>query len=154
MRELLLRNGGGEVDVPGGETRECLIVTREQTVQERRAASQIADDEERLFDLLCFMSGEENVIQEETKPVDELSNGPDRVEHQQEDDSFACQTGGSIFGCEKGAIGCSPKEAEIGIHSVWDPCLAFMEKARTGFLFEYSIRKPLIWINPWLSFLI
>ena len=116
-------------------------------MQEGRAASQIANDKKRLFNFLRFMSRKKDIVQKETDPVDELTNRPDRVEHQEKDTSFACQTGGSIPGGEEGAISGSPEEAEIWKHSVWDPYLTFIKKARTGFLYEYSIRKQLFWIN-------
>ncbi len=98
------------------------------------------------------MTWEKDVIQKETEPMDELSHGPDRVKHQQKDDSFACQTSRSVFGGEERAIRCSPEEAEVGIHSVRDPYLTFTKKAREGFLYDYSIRKQSFWINRRLSF--
>ena len=132
--DLLLRDRRGEVNIPGGQAGKGLIIAGEQAMQESGTAAQIADDEERFFDFLCLMPGKQNVIQEEAKPVDELSDRPDRVEHQQKDDSFACQSCRGVLGGEEGAIGCSPKEAEVGIHSVWNPCHTIMEKAREGFL--------------------
>ena len=93
------------------------------------------------------MPGKDNIIQEKTKPVDQLSNRPNRVEHKKKYDSLAGETGGCVSGGEERAIGCAPKKAEIGIHSVRDPCLAFIEKAHPGFLYRYSIRNSLFWID-------
>ena len=92
------------------------------------------------------MPGEENVIQQEEQPVEKLSNRPDQIEKRKEYDALAGESGRGVFGCEKGAVGGSPKKAEIGIHSVRDPCLAFIEKAREGFLGDYSIRNSIFWI--------
>lgn len=92
-------------------------------MQKGGPTSQVADDEQRLFNDLRLMPREENIIQEKTKPMDQLSYGPNRIEHQKKDDSLAGESSGGIFGCEKRAVGGSPKKAEIGIHSVRDPCL-------------------------------
>ena len=79
--------------------------------------------------------------------MNELPNRPDGIKKEQEYQAFSGETGGSVLGCEKGAVGGSPKEAEVGIHSVRDPCLACIEKARQGSLFGYSIRNQHFWIN-------
>ena len=79
--------------------------------------------------------------------MDELPNRPDCVKKEQEYNALAGETGGGIFGCEKGTVGSSPKKAEVGIHSVRDPCLACIEKARQGSLCGYSIRNQHFWIN-------
>ena len=90
-------------------------------MQEGGAASQISQNKERFFDHLGLMPGEENVIQKEEQPVEKLSNGPDQIEKRKEYDALASETGRGVFGVEKGAVGGSPKKAEIGIHSVRDP---------------------------------
>jgi hypothetical protein len=66
-------------------------------MQERRAAAQIAQDEQWLLDRLRFVSRKENVIQEETEPVDQLSDRPDGVKQYKKNNSFACQTGGGVL---------------------------------------------------------
>ena len=77
MRDLLLCDGGGEVDVPGGETGEGFRVAGEQAVQKRGTAAQVAEDEERFFDGLVFVGGEENVVEPEGDPVYERAGNPD-----------------------------------------------------------------------------
>ena len=89
LRNLLLGDRGGEVNIPGGEAGKCLGIARKQTMEECGTASQVADDKQRFLDLLGFMSREKDVIQKETEPMDELSDRPDCVEHQKEDYSFA-----------------------------------------------------------------
>ncbi len=66
-------------------------------MQEGRSAAQVAEDEQRLFDGLFFVGGEENVIQPEAEPVDEHAEGPDQAEERQEDDAFFCEAGGGVF---------------------------------------------------------
>ena len=46
---------------------------------------------------LGFMPGEENVIQKETEPVDELSDRPDSIKKEQENDALACEMSGGVF---------------------------------------------------------
>ena len=70
-------------------------------MKKRGAATQIPQDEQWLFNFLCFMSREEDVIQKETEPVHGLPNRPDCVEQKKEYDSFACEAGGGIFEIEK-----------------------------------------------------
>jgi hypothetical protein len=40
---------------------------------------------------------EKDIIQEETKPMDELSDGPDGIKKEKEDDSFTGQVGRGVF---------------------------------------------------------
>ena len=87
-------------------------------MKEGGTASQIANDEKRLFDRLSLMSREKDVIEKEAKPMDQRSNRPDGIEHQKKEDALACQMGGGVFGGEKGAIGGSPEEVEIIGHTV------------------------------------
>ena len=98
MRDLLLCNGGGEVDIPGGQAGERLRIARKQAMQECGPAAQIAQDEKRFVYGLGFMGGEENVIEPEKKPMDERSDGPDQVEKRQEDDPFSSESSGGVFG--------------------------------------------------------
>ena len=84
--------------------------------------------------------------------MNQLPNRPYGIKKEQEDEALSCETGGSVFGCEKRTVGGSPKEAEVGIHSVRDPCLACIEKARQGSLYGYSIRNQYFWINERLWF--
>lgn len=123
FRDLLLRDGGREVNIPDGQAGEGLRITREQAVEEGRTAAQVADDKERLFDRLRFVPGKENVIQQEKDSMHELTDRPDRIEHEQKDESLTGELSGGVFGGEEGAIGRSPEQAEIVIHSVQDPYL-------------------------------
>ena len=43
------------------------------------------------------MTGEEDIIQEKTEPMHELSNGPDSIKKQKENKALACETGGGVF---------------------------------------------------------
>ena len=52
-------------------------------MQKGGTASQITYYEKRFLDRLCFVPGEENVIQKKTKPVDERPQWPDSVKEQQ-----------------------------------------------------------------------
>jgi len=66
-------------------------------MQEGGSAAQIPQDEQWLFDLLGFVAGEEDVIQKKTDPVDELSDRPDAIKEEQENDSFSGEMSGGIF---------------------------------------------------------
>ena len=121
-------------------------------MKEGGTTAQVADNEQRFLDDLLLMAWKENIIQEEAQPMDELSYRPNGIEHEQEYDALACQMSGGVFGSKERAICGSPKEAEIGIHSVRDPYSAFMEKAHSGFLCANSIRNYCFWINRRLWF--
>ena len=71
LRDLLLYDRGGEVNIPGGQAGKCFSIARKQSVEKGRAASQIPDDEERFFDWLSFMTGKEEIVQKQTQPMDE-----------------------------------------------------------------------------------
>ena len=60
-------------------------------------ASQVAEDEQRLFDGIIFVGREENVIQPEEEPVDEHAERPDDTEERKEDKAFSCEAGGGVF---------------------------------------------------------
>ena len=60
-------------------------------------ASQVAEDEERLFDGLVFICGEENIIELEKEPVEECCDWPDYIEQCQKYDPFSSEAGGSVF---------------------------------------------------------
>ena len=66
-------------------------------MQEGRSAAQVAEDEQRLFDGMIFVGGEENVIQPETEPVDEHAEGPNDAEERKEDSAFSGEAGGGVF---------------------------------------------------------
>ena len=66
-------------------------------MQECRSAAQIAEDEQRLFDGMIFVGGEENIIQPETEPVDEHTEGPDDAEERKENNAFSGEAGGGVF---------------------------------------------------------
>ena len=101
-------------------------------MEKRGAAPQITDNKERLFDGLGFMPREKNVIQKETQPVDARSNGPDGVEHQEEYDALACQTGWGVTGSEERAVRSSPEEAEIISHTVESSLTSLHKKSPWG----------------------
>ena len=115
--DLLLGDRGSEIDIPGCQAGEGFGIAGKQAMEKGGSAAQISQNEKRLFDTLSLMTGKKDVIQKETQPVDELSNGPDGVEKKKENDSPAGQAGGSFFSAEKRTVGCSPKEAEIVEHS-------------------------------------
>ena len=60
-------------------------------------ASQVSQNEKRFFDGLSFIPGKENIVQEETKPMHERPDGPDKKEKQQEFETFARETRGRVF---------------------------------------------------------
>ena len=99
--DLLLRDRRREVDVPDRQAGERLRIAREQAMQERRAASKVAHQEEGLFDWLGFVSGEENIVEPETEPMDERSDRPDEIEEADEDETLACEAGGRVFPLEE-----------------------------------------------------
>jgi len=66
-------------------------------VQEGGSAAQIAEDEQRLFDGMVFVGGEENVIQPKTEPVDEHAEGPNDAEERKENNAFSGEAGGGVF---------------------------------------------------------
>jgi hypothetical protein len=43
------------------------------------------------------MPGEKDVIQKKAEPMDELSNGPNCVKQQEENNTLSCQAGGGVF---------------------------------------------------------
>lgn len=97
LRDLLLRDRGREVNIPGGEAGEGFRIAREQAVQKGGAAPQIAEDEKRFFDGTVFVIGEENVVERETQPVHQTAERPDEVEKDEEDNSFGGEAGGGVF---------------------------------------------------------
>jgi hypothetical protein len=144
LGDLLLCDRGREIDIPDGQAGKGFRVAREQAMEEGGTAAQISQDEERLFDRLCFVSRKENVIQKETEPVHQSPQGPDQIKQQQKDQTFARELSRCVAGGEERAICCSPEEAKIVSHRVKYPWLACIKKARWGFLYFYSIRNYLI----------
>jgi len=71
LRNLLLRDRGGEIDIPDRQAGKSLGIARKQTMEEGGAASQIPQNEEWFFDRLCFVPGEEDIIQKEKEPMHE-----------------------------------------------------------------------------------
>ena len=69
LRNLPLRDRGGEIDVPDRQAGKSLGIARKQTMEEGGAASQIPQNEEWFFDGLCLMAREEDIIQEEKEPM-------------------------------------------------------------------------------------
>jgi hypothetical protein len=132
LGELLLSNRGGEINIPGGQAGKGFRIAREQAVEECGAASQISDNEKRLFDSLGFVSRKKNVIQKKTDPMDQRSNGPDGIKHQKKDETFAGETGRGVFGGEERAVGGSPEEAEIVDHLVRVSLRYYHEKSPYG----------------------
>ncbi len=114
---FLLCDGGGQVDIPDGQAGE-IVVAREQAVQEGRAAAEVAQDEERLFDWLRFVTGEENVIQGKKEPVEQSADGPDDVKENDESQAFTGEAGGCAFPFEKRAVEHAPEQAEVVGHKV------------------------------------
>lgn len=66
-------------------------------MQKGRSAAQVAEDEQRLFDGMLLICGEENVIQPETEPMDEHTEGPDDEEERKENNAFSSEAGGGVF---------------------------------------------------------
>ncbi len=66
-------------------------------MQKGRAAAEVAEDEERLFDGVIFIGGEEDVVEPEEEPVHRLPEGPDDVEQEQKGQSFFCEAGGGVL---------------------------------------------------------
>jgi hypothetical protein len=115
LRDLLLCDRGGQINVPDGQAGE-VVIAREQTVQEGGPAAEVAQDEKWLFNWLRFVSGEENVIQEEAEPVRQSAQRPDQIEKKQKDQSFAGQAGWRAFPFEERAVEHAPKQSEIVSH--------------------------------------
>ena len=116
LRDLLLRDGGSQVNIPRGQTGEGFRVTRQQAMQEGRSAAEVAKDEERFFDGMFFIGGEENVVQPEEEPVHTHAWNPDNAEQDEENQSFAGEAGGGIFCCKERAIECAPKKLKVIFH--------------------------------------
>jgi hypothetical protein len=115
LGDLLLRDGRSQVDVPDGQTGE-VVIAREQAMQEGRAAAEVAQDEERLFDRLRLVTREENVIQEKEEPVEQSANRPDEVEENDEGQTFTGETGGCSLPLEERAVKHTPEQAEVVGH--------------------------------------
>ena len=65
--------------------------------QEGRSAAQLAEDEQRLFNVRLFVGGEKNIIHPKKEPVDEHTDGPDDAEERKEDNAFSGEAGCSVF---------------------------------------------------------
>jgi len=98
------RDGGGDEDVPGGGGGELRAVFGQQPLQEGGAAAEVAQDEERLFQRLAPVGGEEDLIQQEAEPDHQPPKRPDGVEEQQEQKALARQAGVGAAGAEEGLI--------------------------------------------------
>ena len=85
-------------------------------MQKRRAAAQVSQDEKRFFDRLCFVCREENVIQEEKKPMDQSPEGPDKIEKEQKFEPFGSKLRGRVFMGEKRTVEGSPEETKVIRH--------------------------------------
>ena len=109
LGDLLLCDGGGQVDIPGGQAGEGFCITGKQAMEKRGAASQITQDEEWFFNNLCFVSGEEDIVEQEREPVNKLPDRPDQIEQGQKDDPFSREAGFGVFCREEGAVCSSPK---------------------------------------------
>jgi len=116
LRNLLLCDRWAEVDIPDRKAGKSRGIAWKQTMKEGGAASQISQNEEWFFDRLCFVPGEEEIIQKETEPMHEWPNGPDKIKKEEECNSFACKTGWRVFWGEKRKIRCSPEEFEVVNH--------------------------------------
>ena len=121
LRNFLLCNGRRQVNIPRGQAGEGFRIAREQAMQEGRTAAQVAENEERLFDGMVFVIGEEDVIQPEAEPVDQRSEGPDDVEKKEEGQAFFCKRGSGVFMSKKGAVERAPEQPEVISHSGRDP---------------------------------
>lgn len=95
--DLLLRYRWCEINIPRGQAGERLRVAREKAVQEGGAAAQVPQDEQWLFNRLAFITGEKDVIQKETEPVDELSNRPDGIKQEKKNNSLACEASRGVL---------------------------------------------------------
>ena len=91
-------------------------------MQKCRSAAQVAEDEKRFFNLVIFISGEQNIIQPKTKPMDRHADRPDNIKKSEEYKSFAGKAGSSVFRFEKRAVERAPKKAKVIFHSGRDPC--------------------------------
>jgi hypothetical protein len=85
-------------------------------MEKGRAASQVSQDKKGFFYGLFFVSGKENVIQEEKKPMHQSPDGPDEIEKQQEFDPFASEVRGRVSRGEKRTVGCPPEETKVVMH--------------------------------------
>lgn len=85
-------------------------------MQEGRSAAQVAEDEQRFFDGMIFVCGEEDVVQPEAEPVDEGTERPDCVKEQEKDKTFSSEAGGGVFRVEERTIEGAPEKAEVIFH--------------------------------------
>lgn len=134
--EFLLNDGGSEVNVPRGQAGEG-CVAREQTMQESGAASQIADDDERFFDGLCFVRRVEDVIKPEEEPRQDRAEGPDRVEERKKDNASSVERSGCVFGGKERTVERAPEQAEVVVHRRYYPLVMPIEIGVT-FLYRRS----------------
>ena len=115
LRNLFLGYGGSQVNVPDGQAGE-IIVAREQAVQEGRAAAEVAQDEEWLFDRLRFVAGKENIVQEKEEPMEQSANWPDEVEENDEGQTFTSETGGCSLPLKERAVEHTPEQTKVVGH--------------------------------------
>ena len=78
------------------------------------------------------MSGEKDIIQKETEPVDELPDGPDGVKKKKEDNAFAGETGRGVFWGEKRSVGYAPEKAKVRVHWVLGSLPSLHGKSPSG----------------------
>ena len=70
-------------------------------MQKCRSAAQVAEDEQRLFDGMIFICGEEDIVEPETKPMDEHAERPYDTEERKENKAFSGEAGGGVFESKK-----------------------------------------------------
>ena len=66
-------------------------------MQEGGAAAQVPQDKQWLFDFYSLVTREEDVVQKEREPMDQLSDWPDCIKQEEENDAFAGETSGCVF---------------------------------------------------------
>ena len=113
--DLSLGDGRGDVNIPRAHAGEVFIL-REHAVEKGRAAAIIADDEERFFDGVIFVGGEEDFVQPKADPIEDGDGWPNDVEKQQKEDAFGGQAARGVGGLEPRMDGHSPKKAEVIVH--------------------------------------
>ena len=77
--DLLLRHRWRQINIPNGQAGKVFHVAREQAMQERGAAAEVSDDKQRFVNRLCFVPWKKQIIQKETKPVEEAPKGPNGI---------------------------------------------------------------------------
>ncbi len=119
--QLALRNGWREDHFPHLEGGEMLPVFVNQPMEESCAATRIADNEDRLPDFLLAVTREEDLIQQEKEPVDDLRGDVEEQPDNQHQQAPECQAVMFAPALEEGFVVVTEKRAKVEVQVLSPP---------------------------------